>query len=202
MRGPRCRPPDRLTTGPVMRMCVEALRNSLLEVVEHAVDQKQATKRGFLNLRNIGPLERGDWLREPSNLDGWKQGLTDASGARGVAAPKSYQDPPDTVRSTRSWRRQVQRNAKFPLFRAAHSRRQSKHSMLGIDEALEMPVSVQRQTRFRRSWRFLNCGTLTRRSISLLRAQKTAWMPQVPSIEKRVDDTLIMGRVPTVQVQQ
>ena len=41
-------------------------------------------------------------------------------------------DSPDTVHSTRSWRRQVLRNAKFPLLRAAHSRRRNRQcSKLG-----------------------------------------------------------------------
>ena len=61
-----------------------------------------------------------------------------------------------------------------------------------IDEATVTAVSAQRQPGFRRSWRFLSCSTLMRRSISLLIAQKTAWTPQDQSNEKRVDDTVIM----------
>ena len=61
-----------------------------------------------------------------------------------------------------------------------------------IDEDIEILVSTQRQPRFIRSWRFLSCSTLMRRSISLLRAQKSVWTPQDQSNEKRVDDTVIM----------
>ena len=60
------------------------------------------------------------------------------------------------------------------------------------DEAVEFPVSAQRQTGVRRSSRFLSCSTLTRRSISPLRAQETVRMPQVHSTEKLVDDTVLM----------
>ena len=62
MRRPNCRPPDRLTTGPIMRTCVEALRNALLKVVLNAFFL--ATKSGFLNLGNIGPLGLGQYVHE------------------------------------------------------------------------------------------------------------------------------------------
>ena len=61
-----------------------------------------------------------------------------------------------------------------------------------IDEDIEILVSTQRQPGFRRSWRFFSCGTPMRRSIPLLRAQKSAWTAQDQSDKKRVDDTVIM----------
>ena len=124
--------------------------------------------------------EQGHGVRTQWPGSPWKQGLTDVSGARGVAAPVprtgqcrhewtqkkkqpglgpqiprkkraqptagrqraiSFQSkrqertisrikiPPDTVHSTRSWERQVRRNAKFPLVKAAHRPRQSRQRL-------------------------------------------------------------------------
>ena len=41
-----------------------------------------------------------------------------------------------------------------------------------IDEDIEIPVSTQRQPKFRRSWRFFSCSTLSRRSISLQKLRR------------------------------
>ena len=82
----------------------------------------------------------------------------------------------------------LQSSAQAPTAQTLKAWKLSSRSF--IDEDIEIPVSAQRQPGFRRSWRFLS--TLTRRSSSLLRAQKTASMPQVQSNEKRVDDTVIV----------
>ena len=44
---------------------------------------------------------------------------------------------------------------------------------------------------FRRSWRFFSCSTLSKWSMSMLRIQKTAQMPQVQFIDKLVDDPVL-----------
>ena len=72
------------------------------------------------------------------------------------------------------------RNAKFPPSKqrpyadSPDTRCLEAQQSQFIDQALEILVSALRQTGVRRSRRFLSCSTLTRRSLSLLRAQKTA----------------------------
>ena len=99
---------------------------------------------------------------------------------------------PDTVYSTRSWRRQVRRNAPTGPDSPDSAQSVGAQQSQFVNEDIEILVSTQRQPGFRRSWKLLSCSTLKRRSTSLLRAQKPACTPQDQSNEKRVDDTVTM----------
>ena len=97
----------------------------------------------------------------------------------------------------------VQRQA--PMVQNSAQSSEAQQSQF-IDENIDITVSAQRQNPsksnafrrpsrfhrgFRRSWRFLSCSTLSKWSMSMLRIQKTAQMPQVQFIEKLVDDTVL-----------
>ena len=101
---------------------------------------------------------------------------------------QSYQDLPNTVHSRRSLRRHVRRNAGTGPDSLDSSQNLEVQQWQFIDEDIETLVSTQRQPGFRKSWRFLSCSTLTRMSISLLRAQKAAFQCR----RCRFDDTVIM----------
>ena len=66
---------------------------------------------------------------------------------------QSCQDFPDTAHSTRSWRRQVRRNAGTGPDSPDCAQSLEAWQLQFIEEDIEILVSKKRQPRFRRSWR-------------------------------------------------
>ena len=98
---------------------------------------------------------------------------------------QSDRDRPDTVHSTRSWRRQVRRSARTGPDSADSAQSVQARQSQFIDEDIETSLSRRRcspdsEDRVDSSV-----------AVPLLRAQKSARTPQDQSNEKRVDDTVI-----------
>ena len=176
--------------------------------------------------------EQGQGVRTQWPKSPWKQGLTDVSGARGVAAPvpRTGQCRHEWTqkKNNQGWDPRTQERKEHGQLQAdreqsALSQRDRKqlsrspeHSALNkivetpgeterqvptLESGAQAPtvqtalkvwklssrssskrtsrsLSRSREPGFRRSWIFLSCSTLMRRSISLLRARKSAWTPQ------------------------
>ena len=76
----------------------------------------------------------------------------------------SYRGSPDTDHSTRWQRRQAKQHRGDDGSDSAQ-RSEAQQSQF-IEETIEIPVSAQRQTGFRRSWRFFHHSAMMRRSNS------------------------------------
>ena len=76
----------------------------------------------------------------------------------------SYRGPPDTDLSTRWQRRQAKQHRGADGSDSAQ-RSEAEQSQF-IEETIEIPILAQRQTGFRRSWKFFHYSAMMRRSSS------------------------------------